>query len=173
MILKNMILKTLVYRMRVFIDTEIWIFSKKKPKSEKFSKESDFQNANKFHEKAIKFLKNQISQNEIFMTYHQLCEIFHILGFRGMRIPLDNVQRYCFQLLTSEFIIWHQNTIKHVNKALDMSLQSGIHIWDYLCVLPIYKEIDVMYSCDVHFKHESFKSLGPKIENPLNMWITL
>ena len=163
----------LVSKMRVFIDTEIWIFSKKKPKSDKFTKDSDFQNASKFHVKAKRFLKTQVNQNEIFMTYHQLCEIYHILSFRGMRVPLDNVQRYCFQLLTSEFINWHDNTLNYLNEALELSLKSKIHIWDYLCVLPIYKEIDVIYSCDVHFKHESFVSLGPKIENPLDQWITL
>lgn len=159
--------------MKVFIDTEIWIFSKKKPTPEKFSKKSDFQNAQKLHEKAKEFLKIQINQNEILMTYHQISEIFHILGFRGTRVPLDSVQRYCSQLLTSEFIYWYQNTIEHINKALEISSQSGIHIWDYLCVLPIYKGIDMIYTCDEHFKHASFQSLGPLIENPIGDWITL
>ena len=62
---------------------------------------------------------------------------------------------------------------KHVIEAIQLSMKSGIHIWDYICVLPLYNHVEILYSCDEHFKHKSFKSLGPKIENPLDIWITL
>ena len=39
--------------------------------------------------------------------------------------------------------------------------------------LPLYKDVEIIYSCDKHFNNDTFQSLGPKIENPLDNWITL
>lgn len=107
------------------------------------------------------------------MTTHQISEIFQVLGFRGLKIPLRNVERFCQKLIKSDFLSLYNISVEHINKALNLSIKSGIHIWDYLCIIPFYKEIAVIYSCDEHFNHESFKSLGPPIENPLNEWFLL
>ncbi|HDZ19222.1 MAG TPA: hypothetical protein ENH75_13055 [archaeon] len=107
------------------------------------------------------------------MTNHQLCEIYHSLAFRGTRLPAEFVSAYCNQLLSSKFMRWYQVLVSHVKQAVIFSIKSQIHIWDYLCVLPLYKDVEIIYSCDKHFKHDTFQSLGPKIENPLDNWITL
>ncbi|TFF63830.1 MAG: hypothetical protein EU521_00090 [Promethearchaeota archaeon] len=159
--------------MRIFIDTEIWIFAQKLPDLSKFQEKSEYNKAVKLHERSSKFLRQQINENEIYMTNHQLCEIFHALAFRGMKLPKDFVSKYCNQLLTSEFIHWHQVLELHIKQAIGYSEKSGIHVWDYICVLPLCNDVEIIYSCDDHFKHETFKSLGPKIENPIGEWITL
>ncbi len=157
----------------IFIDTEIWIFAQKIPDRSRFHDKLEYQKALQFHQKSSDFLKHKITESEILMTNHQLCEIFHALAYRGKKIPMAFVSKYCNQLLSSKFMHWYQVLEKHVKQAIKYSLNSGIHIWDYICVLPLYKDAKILYSCDDHFKHETFQSLVSKIENPLNEWITL
>lgn len=159
--------------MTIFIDTEIWIFAQKIPDRSNFQKASEYENALDLHQKSSEFLKQKIIESEISMTNHQLCEIFHALAFRGKKAPLSIASKYCNQLLSSKFIHLYQVSDKHVNEAIELSMKSGIHVWDYICVLPLYSDVEILYSCDEHFKHKSFQSLGTKIENPLNIWITI
>ncbi len=158
---------------KIFIDTELWIFAQKVPDNSKFVNNSDFKKALELHKQSSEFIKQKINEDRISMTYHQLCEIYHVLGFRGMRLPHEFVQTYCFQLIHGKFMDWYQITPIDIEQAINFSKQSGIHIWDYLCVLPLYKEVEILYTCDAHFKHASFQSLGPIIKNPLKDWIGL
>lgn len=160
-------------KMTIFIDTEIWIFAQKIPDLSNFQDISEYDNALNLHQKSSEFLKQKIIESEISMTNHQICEIFHALAFRGKKASKTIASKYCNQLLSSKFMHWYQIFDKHVKRAVELSMKSGIHIWDYICVLPLYNDVEILYSCDEHFKHKSFKSLGPKIENPLNIWITL
>ncbi len=159
--------------MAIYIDTEIWIFAQKIPDLSKFQNELKYQNALRLHKKASEFLSQKIIESEINMTYHQLCEIYHSLAFRGTRLPAEFVSSYCNQLLTSKFMYWYQVLVSHVEQAIIFSKKSHIHIWDYLCILPLYKDVEIIYTCDKHFNHDTFQSLGTKIENPLDKWITL
>ncbi|MHA1334904.1 MAG: type II toxin-antitoxin system VapC family toxin [Promethearchaeota archaeon] len=156
--------------MKVFIDTEIWVFAKKKPVLSNFAKKSEFNEAKELHIKSKEFLKKQISENEILITDHQLAEIYHVLGFRGLKLPLESVKKYCIQLISSKFVRRYSISLDHLIESIKLSRQSGIHIWDYLCVIPLRADADVLYSCDAHFKDHTFQSLGPKIINPLNKW---
>ena len=157
--------------MAIYIDTEIWIFAQKILDPLKFQDKSEYNKALNFHEKASEFLNQKISESEIYITNHQLYEVFHALAFRGMKFPKDFVSKYCNQLLSSEFMLWYQVLESHIRQAINFSIKSGIHIWDYICVLWLYNEVKTIYSCDKHFKHNTFQSLGPKIENPLGEWI--
>ncbi|MHA1437412.1 MAG: type II toxin-antitoxin system VapC family toxin [Promethearchaeota archaeon] len=156
--------------MKVFIDTEIWVFAKKKPGLGRFAKKSEFNEVKEFHIKSKEFLKKQIGENEILITNHQLAEIYHVLGFRGLKLPLEAVLQYCTQLISSKFVRRYSISSEHLIESIKLSRQSGIHVWDYLCVIPLRGDADVLYSCDVHFKDPTFQSLGPKIINPLNKW---
>jgi len=40
---------------------------------------------------------------------------------------------------------------KHYKEALELSSLSGIHVWDYLCILPLKEIIDIDYTNDQHF----------------------
>ena len=159
--------------MLIFIDTEIWVFAQKVPDPSHYPNELEYKKLMKIHKHSNDFLRDQISKNDISMTYHQFCEIYHSLGFRGMKLPKKFVKTYCNQLLSSKFIHWYQISLEHIKKAVALSIKNGIHIWDYLCVLPLYKDVDILYSCDEHFKHSSFQSLGPKVENPIKEWVSL
>ena len=62
---------------------------------------------------------------------------------------------------------------RHYTEALKLSGVSGIHVWDYLCVIPLKELIDVAYTNDRHFLHPTLRNLVPKVENPVGKWITL
>lgn len=78
---------------------------------------------------------------------------------------------YVNDLLLSERVVKIPVTVSHVKEALKLSKESGIHVWDFFCIIPIKEYIDVIYSVDKHFLHETFQKLGIKIENPLKIWI--
>ena len=62
---------------------------------------------------------------------------------------------------------------RHYKEALRLSSLSGIHIWDYLCIIPLKELIDIAYTNDKHFLHPTIKSLIPRVENPIGKWITI
>lgn len=159
--------------MKIFIDTELWIFAQKIPDRSNFQNTIEYDNVLNLHQKSSEFLKRNITESEISMTYHQLCEIFHALAFRGKKAPVPIASKYCNQLLSSKFMHWYQVFDKHIKEAMKLSMKSGIHIWDYICILPLYSDVEILYSCDEHFKHKSFESLSTKIVNPLDIWIKL
>jgi len=63
--------------------------------------------------------------------------------------------------------------LDHIKLAIKLSKESGIHIWDFLCVIPILDHISIAYTVDIHFTHEIFQKLGLKVRNPLGKWISI
>ena len=159
--------------MRVFIDTELWIFSRKVPDPSKFMDSSKYEKMKEIHNLSNSFFSERLQKDEILMTHHQLCEIYHALAFRGLKIPKKDAIEFCNKLIDRSFITLYNNSIEDIKRSFELSTESGIHIWDYLCILPLYKDVDLLYSCDKHFQHSTFRSLGVIIENPLNEWLIL
>ena len=159
--------------MKVFIDTEIWIFAQKIPSKSKFQNTAEYKKYYSMYEKAKEFLIQKISNDEICMTFHQLCEIFHSIAFRGTKYSKDKAKEYCASLIESAFIYWYPIELKDIIKAIQLSSESNIHIWDYLCVIPLRKAVDIIFTCDQHFQHDSFQNLGPPVKNPIGDWIML
>jgi len=155
----------------IFIDTQLWVFAQKLPNKEKFPDDKNYNQILQYHQNSKTFLTQKIETEEIGMTYHQLGEIFHSLAYRDDKLSLKFCQKYCSQLLDSQFIHWYPITFEHLKTCIALSADSGIHIWDYLCVTPLIKEIIEIYSCDTHFQHDSFQQFGKPIINPLNQWM--
>jgi len=159
--------------MKVFIDTEIWIFAQKIPSKSKFQNPAEYKEYYNMHEKAKEFLIQVVSNDEILMTFHQLCEIYYSLAFRGTRFSKDKAKKYCSSLIDSDFIYWYPIDLKDIIKAIQLSSESNIHIWDYLCIIPLCKAVDVIFTFDQHFQHSSFQNMGPPVKNPIGDWIML
>jgi predicted nucleic acid-binding protein len=156
--------------MGIFIDTEIWSFAQKKPVESKFT--NGYEDALEMHSKSKEFLLQNIDR-EILMSYHQIAEIYHVLAYRGLRLPISFVQEYVRNLLQAKNIIKYEVTCEHVEDAIDASKRSGIHIWDFLCVLPVSQGLDIIYTCDQHFLHDEFKGLNVEIINPVGEWMRI
>ncbi|MDP6459693.1 MAG: hypothetical protein QF829_02755 [Candidatus Hydrothermarchaeota archaeon] len=156
--------------MGIFIDTEIWSFAQKKPVKSKFN--DGYEKALKMHSKSQDFLLQNIDK-EILMSYHQIAKIYHVLGYRGFRLPMEFTLKYVRSLLQAENIIKYEVTREHIEDAIDASKRSGIHIWDFLCVLPVSQDLDIIYTCDQHFLHDEFKKLNAEIINPIDEWMRI
>ncbi|MHA1721957.1 MAG: hypothetical protein ACTSXW_02670 [Candidatus Baldrarchaeia archaeon] len=138
------------------------------PVKEKFRNKLEYEEVLKVHMEARVFEKGFKSRDNLYGTSPS-CRNFHVLGFRGFKLPMDFVVEYVNVLLFSERIIKVPVTSSHVQEALKLSRESGIHIWDFLCIVPIREYLDRIYTVDKYFLHETFQKLGIKIENPLEI----
>ncbi|TFG04180.1 MAG: hypothetical protein EU536_05070 [Promethearchaeota archaeon] len=157
----------------IFIDTQIWIFARKSPDKQRFTALSKYNLFQDFHQQALEFLANVIKENIICMTFHQLFEIYHSLAFRGRKQIIQDVKKFCSELLNSKFIHWYSITETQISDCLKLSAQSNIHIWDYVCIVPLIQDVDVLYSCDRHFQDPTFSQFKKPILNPLNKWFLI
>ena len=159
--------------MLVFIDTQIWVFAQKKPIKSNYSITNEFEKAFRIHKQSHNMIVEQIEKNQIAMTFHQLSEIYHAFAFRGQKIPIEFSEKFCLSLISAKFCKFYPLEKNHFQNAISMSKESGIHIWDYLCISPLLSDIEIAYSCDKHFQSVDFKRLLPKIENPIGKWFLL
>jgi hypothetical protein len=157
----------------IFIDTQLWIYAQKEPDPSRFPTKQEYQRMLAIHQQADAFLQQQVKKSVIAMTYHQLAEIYHNLAFQGQRLDVEFCSQYCSTLLRSKFMRWFLIREPHLQDGLLLSKQSGIHVWDYLCVLPVIQDVDVLYTCDSHFQHETFTSLQRPIHNPIGEWLAI
>jgi len=154
------------------IDTEIWVLAKKRPAAARFKSEEEYKKYLQMHSKAIEFFKEKVPEIKVYMSLHQLLEIFHVLAFRGTGIPLAEAQKIVEIILRDENIVKVPVLQSHVRRAIEDSSKTGIHVWDFLCIIPVVDFIDVVYSCDKHFI-KICKEYGIKLINPVGEWIEI
>ena len=155
----------------VMIDTEIWSIAKKRPDRKNFASREEFIKAMNMHRKAREFFINIFPELKVYMSIHQLAEIYHVLAFRGTRVPRNLVENIVKSIIEDNNIVKVPITLRHIEIAVKESVENNIHIWDYLCFIPIKDFIDIIYTCDKHFIKigEKYKV---RIVNPLDNWIT-
>lgn len=152
------------------IDTQLWVYRKKIPVKNKYQNSLDFQNAMKLHQNAVKFFKNLPNDTLIYLTLHQIGELFHAFAFRGLRTPINQTRQFIHDLMNSKSARVLPISDKDLREAIDLSAKSNIHLWDYLCVIPLKSYISTIYTTDIHFRDESFRQFDIPIENPLSSW---
>ena len=157
----------------MFVDTELWIYSIKEPNENKYSNTEIFEQDTQKHLHAITFFKTLMKDTIFFFTTHQICELYHVLRFRGTKLDVDFVHSYMTSIITSKTSRVIEASLKDVKKSIDLSIASNIHVWDFLCIVPLKDKIDMIYTSDKHFTHQSMKDLGIPIENPIGTWDVL
>ncbi len=125
------------------------------------------------HGKANGFTHDALVNHTIYIITHQLAELFHALAFRSVRMKSRQALDIIEKIVRSSRTMLVEVKKRHYREALRLSSLSGIHIWDYLCIIPLKSIIDIAYTNDRHFLHPTIKSLIPKVENPLEKWITI
>lgn len=148
------------------IDTRLWALAWKYP----FMPSSDpaFRLAGRAHE----FLRGKTSsQNRILISSQLAAEIYHVLTKRGRRLAPDQAAALLNELLGRKLVIYRHITQRVFERAMETSSKSGIHIWDYLVVLPFEGEVEVIYTMDPHMRDATFRQIG-RVENPLGIWKT-
>jgi hypothetical protein len=121
--------------------------------------------------KTKEFLVDKLKNDMIYTSTHQLGEIFHVLSFRGSKLPLIFTRDYIKNLIKLDNVIIIHNEISHLKDAIKYSSESGIHVWDFLCILPLLDYVETIYSCDHHFFSEYFQHFNIIIENPIDFWL--
>ncbi|RLE94482.1 MAG: hypothetical protein DRN04_03580 [Thermoprotei archaeon] len=154
------------------IDTEIWALAKKKPVAARFKSNEEYKRYLRMHSKAVEFFREKVPEIRIYMSLHQLLEIFHVLAFRGTRISLAEARKVVEIILQDKNIVKVPVLQSHVRKAVEDSSKIGIHVWDFLCIIPVVDFIDVAYSCDKHFV-KICEEYGIKLVNPVEEWIEI
>ncbi len=156
--------------LRAFIDTELWSFAKKKPVRSRFRSEDEFNLAMEVHRKAVEFFRDTFPSLKVYMSHHQLMEIFHVLAFRGLRIPLSEALAIVERIMEDSSIVKVPITADVIREALRESSETRIHVWDFLCFLPVRGFVDIAYSSDPHFRVMG-ERYGIKVVNPVSQWI--
>ncbi len=156
----------------VMVDTEIWSIAKKKPDERKYASREEFTKALEMHERAREFFASVFPELRVYMSVHQLAEIYHVLAFRGTRVPRSYAESIVKAIIEDDSIVKVAVTLGHIEEAVRESVESGIHVWDYLCFIPVKDYVDTVFTCDRHFIAIG-KKYKVKILNPLDAWITL
>ncbi|UNQ73567.1 PIN domain-containing protein [Infirmifilum sp. NZ] len=154
---------------RVMIDTELWSLAKKKPSAEKFKSRGEFEKFLMMHEKAKHFFREEVPDFKVYMSLHQLAEIYHVLAYRGIRIPPNEALELVHALLEDPNVVKVPTTAEHLREAVEMSTKTGIHLWDFLCFLPVRPFVEKVYSADKHFLTIG-KLYGVEVINPIAEW---
>ena len=157
---------------KAMVDTEIWSIAKKRPLPDNFSSKDEYLKALRAHEAARKFFLEIFPALKVYISTHQLAEIYHVLAFRGARLPREEAANIVLAILKDSDIVKVPLLQRHVEEAIKESATSGIHVWDYLCFLPVKDYVDTIFSCDFHFQKigEEYKV---KVVNPLDLWLLL
>lgn len=148
----------------ILIDTRIWVLALKSP----FLQASDpeFQLAGQ----AQAFVSHCLqSRHQLLLSSQLLAEVFHVMTQRGRRVRAEQAARLVGDLLLHRPSSYRSTTKRTFRKSLDLSSHSGVHIWDYLVVLPFEGHIDHIYTMDPHFQDPSFTRLAA-VSNPLAVW---
>ena len=159
--------------MNIFIDTQLWAYAFKRPHESKFKSRKEFEEAIEIHKRANRFIYESLMNHTIYLTTHQLAEIFHVLAFRGIRMNVRNAWEIVEKIMRSSRTVIVEFKKRHYKEALRLSSISGIHVWDYLCIIPLKDMVDVAYTNDKHFLHPTIRNLVPSIENPVGKWIII
>ncbi len=154
------------------MDTEIWSLAKKKPVRDKFKSKLEYERALKIHEGCRRFFEEEFDKLRVYMTLHQIAEIFHVLAFRGHRIPLSDAIAIVESLMKDDSIVKVPILAEHLKESFNASKETGIHVWDFLCFVPLKNYVNVIYSLDKHFA-EIGERYGVKVVNPAQEWLEI
>ncbi len=154
----------------VFVDTELWVYSLKRPDKKKYPDEALYNRDMQKHLDAKSFFKHVPPGTFFFFTTHQVCELYHVLMFRGTKLDGTFVREYINSLSLASTTRIIEVSTDVIKQCVNMSLASGIHVWDYLCIVPIIDKVDAVYTSDKHFLHASITGLGKPVKNPIGTW---
>jgi len=155
--------------LRAMVDTQLWVLAKKKPHPQRFPSVESYEEALKAHELARRFFTEEFARLKVYMSLHQLAELYHVLAFRGVRVPAGEAAALVGEIVEDPSIVKVPVTLAHYREALRESSRTGIHVWDYLCFIPVKSFVEAVYSTDPHFERIC-REHGVKLVNPTGWW---
>jgi len=144
----------------VLVDSNIWLYAYAKARQKEYEE---------IHQLARSFFQNLIQNPKIKIatTSYHISEIIDLLR----KANVDKQTRIeIFEGFKSAKFIIKELVIDDIEVCFKQSLHSGIHIYDYLVVLPLKGMVSKIYSADNHFQHQDFKEIA-EVVNPISPWI--
>ena len=149
--------------MRILIDTRIWGLALKAPYY------ADADPVKDVAAKAEMFVRLSAKEHTVCLSTQLVAEIYHVLTARGKKLAKRKAGVLVNDLVRSPKVVYKSVGISAVQQALMLSAQTGVHIWDFLVVLPFQDELDKIYTMDPHFKNCKALQIAD-VENPMGIW---
>lgn len=142
------------------VDTNIWHYAHISPKEPDFIP---------IHKKARKFLNDLLKNKKvtIAITTYQISEILDLFRKGGM--GKKERQEFLEDFFSGGFVLKDLSS-SDTKECLSKSINSGIHVYDYLVAIPLKGLINRIYSADDHFQQQDFTNIA-EVVNPLSPWI--
>lgn len=148
----------------MLIDTRVWALALRAGVAPPGSALADL------GERARRVVNRLRGDATVLFTPQLVAEIQHVATSRGAhRLPAQLAADYLVQLLADRRSRFRPASRRHVTQALALSVESGIHVWDYLVALPWMGDMDRLITMDPHYRHAHF-SARCAVENPLGLW---
>ena len=148
---------------RILIDTRIWALALKAAYMER--SDPDYGLAIQ----AKDLVSNALEREQLLMSAQLVGEIYHVATRRGLKVPPGDVVVYLDNLLSKKNVLSATTSKKALKRAMRLSVQHNLHIWDFLVAVPFEGNVDVIYTMDPHFRAPYFQGIA-KVENPLGVW---
>jgi len=139
----------------VGVDTNIWEYAYAKPAVADVSV---------LHAEARDFIDALLGDTSraIILSDYQVCEILEVMRKTGFSVEIRDA---LYELFWSGSCQVAPCSIQISQEASKLSMESGIHVYDYLVALPLRGLVEVIYTADEHFDHSHFQEIA-RIENP-------
>ncbi|MEW6686816.1 MAG: hypothetical protein AB1393_11520 [Candidatus Edwardsbacteria bacterium] len=149
--------------MKILIDTRIISLALKHPFLTPLDPEYELS------VRASGFVRKIVENHSLLVSSQLGAEIYHVLTMRGKRLPKEKAKELMEDLLSQNFVSYREITKRILQKAIKLSTATGIHIWDFLVVVPFEGEAQKIYTMDPHFLNKEFSRLA-EVENPIGVW---
>lgn len=148
---------------RTLIDTRLWVLALKRAVYEQGTEEHELGT------RAQQVIEACLEHDHILLSGQLLSEVYAVATGRGRRITPTVVRGYIDTILSAPRARFLGTHADHYLEAIDRSSRSGIHIWDFLVVLPFRDSLDRIVTMDPHFRDPIFGDIAT-IENPMGVW---
>ena len=115
------------------------------------------------------FVAKRLEGDDILLSAQVAAEVLHVMTQRGHKVPDELAGELITDLLACPNVHYAAPDLPTFLSALDLSSRTGIHIWDFLTVLPFEGRIETIHTMDPHFRECKELQIAP-VANPFGDW---
>jgi hypothetical protein len=146
------------------IDTRLWVLALRAPVYLPGS------HLGELGGRAADIVRSALREDVVLFSPQLVAEVHHVATSRVRpRLVGVAIGKYLQQVLGRRNARFRTLSRPLLEEALSRTAESGIHVWDYLVVLPWKGRVDRILTMDPHYRHAHFTALAA-VENPLGIW---
>ena len=120
-------------------------------------------------QQAQEFVAKRIEDDDILLSAQVAAEVHHVLTQRGHKVPDELAGELLSDLLACPEVHYAAPDFPTFLSALKLSSKTGIHIWDFLTVLPFEGRVETIHTMDPYFR-ECRELQIATVANPFGEW---